>query len=444
MEEKTVLEQSVPEQTQQKRTGLIKKVTCGAVVLVLAGGIGVSIGMSGMNYHMTNQIMGQINKQNDSVNEFISEQRELQAKEQEQENTYQEDGFKIMDQYEIRSTKQISDAYLKGDPSGLNEEDKETYDMASDVLKKIIRTDMSTYEKELAIYDWMIDNIGHSGGHVIAMPGQGRESYTPHDVLKNLNAVCVGYATTFRLLANMEGMDVHIVHNDYHSWDMVKLDDGEWYQLDIYSDNSSGTRYRNFNMTDAVARNGHDWDGSSLPAANGIKYSYAMQNAVPVKDLYEIPAKVKEGLENKMGSLYFKFPKKLTDDEMSLADQMMSLFTQALYSLPDAGSKEISGAWLPDGKDCYLLAVYINDYAGTAVNNVKPEDSRKMTAAINQAFGVELVDPNAGAAVDPGTNSGIDVGVDEKGNQIKIESDDSNSAAGLQVEMVTEEAVQAQ
>lgn len=373
-----------------KKNGLARHVAFALIAVLLVGGVGTSIGMSA--WMMNTQAA-----QNEKVSKFIDDERARQAEEAAQESTYQEDGYKVMDQYEIRSTTQISDAYLNNDPSGLSDEDKKTYDMAKAVLDEIITDGMSDYEKELAIYNWMVDNIGQGSGHTISMPGQNSESYTPHDVLLNHNAVCVGYATTFRLLANMEGMEVHIVHNDYHSWDMVKLDDGEWYQLDIYSD-ASGSKYRNFNMTDEQARNGHDWDDSALPEAKGTKYSYAVQSAVEVKDLFEIPAKVRDIIKpGKSGSLFYKFPKKLTDKDLSLADQMIQIMQQAMYSVEGGDNKDLSASWVDDGEGGYVLAIYVSDYSGNGESSIGDADPKKvteMTNKINELFGSQVMDPN--------------------------------------------------
>lgn len=411
--------QPVNEETQKKpKTSSNKKalkiaghvIACVAGVLVVAG-VGASVGMNVM-------LMNRTNTQNEKVSRFIDDERARQAKEAEKESTYQEDGFVVGDQYEIRSTTNISDAYLKDDPSLLEGEDKETYDMAKGVLDEIIKDGMTDYEKELAIYDWMVDNIGQGSGHTIALPGQNTQAFTPHDVLSSHSAVCVGYATTFRLLANMVGLDVHIVHNDYHSWDMVKLDDGEWYQLDVYSD-VNGAKYRNFNMTDEMARSGHDWDGSTLPEAKGTKYSYAVQNAVAVKDLFEVPGKVRETFAGKSFSLYFKFPKMVSDQELALADQMINLMQQAMYSLPGGESKDMSAAWIPDGEDKYVLAVYVNDYSqsNSSLGDAVPEKVTQMTNKINELFGSQVMDPNqSGAVSDPKPLDDGGAGADIPGN----------------------------
>jgi hypothetical protein len=393
--------------SEKKKTAVIvaKGIGIGLLSVLVLGGIGTSI-------YMNVSLGSRMDEQYAKVSQFIDDEREKEAEELEQTSDYQEDGYQVMGEYEIRSTTQISDAYLAGDPSGLGAEDQETYELASDVLDEIIKDGMSDYEKELAIYDWMVDNIGQGSSHTIALPGQNAQSYTPHDVLQNHNAVCVGYATTFRLLANMVGLEVHIVHNEYHSWDMVKLDDGEWYQLDIYSD-VGAIKYRNFNMTDEIAKTSHDWDGSTLPEAKGTKYSYAVQNAKSLSDLFQVPAEIKKAVEEShSGSLYYKFPGTLSEADFSLADQMLSLTQQALYMLPTAvTATDLSGSWLPDGEDGYILAIYYNDYTYTSsgMEDAVPEQVTEMTNKVNEVFDTEVPDPNETYSY---TDTYTDIGAD--------------------------------
>lgn len=369
------------ENKKRKNQMIVLLVACGVLTFALvAGGMGVGIASLVRN-----------ERQSAKVNTFIEYQMEKEAEAQKQENEYIEDGYVIGGTYEIKSTTQISDAYKNADPSGLSAEDQETYQLASDVIDKVIKDGMSDYEKEVAIYDWMFDNIGQGMSTTIQMPGQNASAYTPHDVLTSKNAVCVGYATTFRLLMNMLDMDVHIVHNDYHSWNEVKLDDGEWYQVDIYTDVSSRVRYRNFNMTDDIARTGHDWDGSGLPEAKGIKYSYALQNAKKAKDLFEIPAKIKEVVDsNKSDALYFSFPKKFTEADIALANTMISQCQQNMYALENGGSCDLSAAFYPDENDSFVLAIYVTNYTSNQNQSEKAneKDVEKMTATINEVFGV--------------------------------------------------------
>ena len=323
---------------------------------------------------------------------FIDEQRERWAEEEKQENDYIEDGFKVGGEYEIRSTTHISDAYLSGDNSQLSSEDKETLKMAADVLDEVIADGMSDYQKELAVYQWMVKNIGHGSSGVISRPGMSRSAFTPHDVLISKSAVCVGYATTFRLFMNMLGMDCHIVHNEYHSWDLVKLDD-DWYHVDIYSD-AYGTMYVNFNMTDKLCTQGHNWDESALPEAKSVKYSPAVQNGVEVDTIYDVPAQLKQALEDNSSSLFCKFKTPLTEYEEEVAEFLVQTLDMAIDYLPDA-SYYMSAAWYPDEQDNYILGFFIRNYNDQDEPDgfdAASEEGRKIIQIIAEVFELDPTD----------------------------------------------------
>ena len=46
--------------------------------------------------------------------------------------------------------------------------------MAKEVLDEVVEDGMSDYEKEEAVYKWMVKNIGHGRGGVISRPGMDR------------------------------------------------------------------------------------------------------------------------------------------------------------------------------------------------------------------------------------------------------------------------------
>lgn len=211
---------------------------------------------------------------------------ENQKKEKEErEKSEDTENIMIAGEYQIKSTKNISDAYISGDSSGLSEEDKTTLEVASKILDEILTDGMSAYEKEKAIYDWICDNIGHDTyGTVAVMEARGIVD-RPYGVLQNKQAVCVGYATSFRLLANMAGLECMVMHDTYegHSWDLVKLDDNAWYIVDCYYDAfDQGTKYVHFNMNESIASEDHEWNSELFPSANGKDYVYIYMNKVNV------------------------------------------------------------------------------------------------------------------------------------------------------------------
>lgn len=373
---------TVETKSQGKGAKAVKAV--GAVVL--AGCLAASLGL---NIYQ----MSLASVQNQKVNSFIDGQLERQAREEEQENTYQEDGFVVGGEYEIRSTTHISDAYRSGDGSRLGKDDKETLEMAKEVLDEIITEGMGNYEKELAVYTWMVENLGGSGGDggVIGRPGRRLRAFTPHDVLITRNAVCVGYATTFRLFMNMLGMDVHIVHNDYHSWDLVEIEDGQWYHVDIYSD-IHGSRFGNFNMTDDVCKMGHNWDGSALPVADSVKYSPAVQNSVELDGLTDVPAQYKKDLDEGRYAVYYRFKTPLTDEDMKAADFLVRGIDSALYEVIN-GWHYFQAYWYPGEGDENILGLMLErDEEPGEYDPGYDADSPEIKAliqAIAEAFGIE-------------------------------------------------------
>jgi hypothetical protein len=347
--------------------------------IALAGSLALSGSLMYVNVH-----------QNKKVNKYIADQLERQAKEEEKLNNYQEDGYKVGEQYEIRSTKDISDAYKSGDESKLSDADKKTLKLAKDVLKSVIKDGMTNYQKEQAVYEWMYKNIGHGASTTITMPTATGSDFTPGGVLVSHQAVCVGYATTFRMFMNMLGMECHIVHNEYHSWDLLKLDDGKWYHTDIYTDVSGHTEYQNFNMTDAQCTTGHDWDTAALPAANGVKYSYAVQNNKKIKDIFAVPGKIKKLLDkDKPASVFYSFDHKLSDQDLKVADVLVAQMGNAMSST-GLDRFSISASWYnTETEGEYILGVFLGKYEDESKNSLDPKMTKKINEIVAKAFGLD-------------------------------------------------------
>lgn len=358
---------------------IAKGVGAGLLALCLLGSLGLNVWQAQAQRSTADRLEG-----------FITQQRKRWADEAEQENAYQEDGFKVAGEYEIRSTTHISDAYKSGDDSALSEQDKKTLELAEAVLDEVLEPGMDNYEKELAVYQWMVANIGSgSSGSVIGRPGQNGSPFTPHDVLLTKDAVCVGYATTFRLFMNMLGMDCHIVHNEYHSWDLVELEPDQWYHVDVYSD-AHGARFANFNMTDEVCQMGHEWDGSALPVADSPKYSPAVQNSVELDGLLDVPARFKQAMDEGEGTVYYRFKTPLTQAELRTADYLVSVLESAISATED--DVYFHALWYPgeDGNDILGLLVerYGEDEPEPDFDPASPE-GKAVIRAIAEAFGLD-------------------------------------------------------
>lgn len=185
------------------------------------------------------------------------------------------------DDMSIYDTSAIRAAWEKGDPSGLSDYDRDIYDAAKKVLDKVLKDGMSDYEKEKAVYGWIVGNVNYDWTHQDAMRETPRESFTPYGGLVNRVAVCLGYAASFQLLMDLAEVEcitvVGAAHRSTgdHGWNMVRLN-GEWYCVDVTWDanyREQGGRGRPvdwayFNMTsDEMAESDHQWDYANIPEA---------------------------------------------------------------------------------------------------------------------------------------------------------------------------------
>ena len=302
------------------------------------------------------------------------------------EDIAREDDVKIAGEFEIKSTKQISDAYISGDTSALSDRDKETLDMAKAVIKEYITDDMTDFDKEEAIYKYLTSEMKFDSGLLTVIPQTNEDSDNPFGVLKNHSAVCVGYATTFRLFMQMFGIDCKVVHSSdlTHTWDLVKLD-GEWYHTDCYMDNST-SNYCNFNMNDDLCSQNHDWNRDFFPAANGVKYNYAVMNCEEIEDIYAIPEFVNRKInEDEIpDSFSCSFKKAIDKDSEAVARYITDTIAATINN---SENEFYECRWIAGEKGEYILCIYHTDYSGEYDYGDIPDDIlEKANAAIEEQF----------------------------------------------------------
>ncbi len=124
---------------------------------------------------------------------------------------------------------------------------------------KIVKTleHYSDYYKILYLHDWLIDNIEYDTTY------EKENIYNIYGTLKNGEAVCEGYARTFKYIIDSLGIPCVLVSGtatnssgitESHAWNYVQLD-GKWYAIDITWDDpimhnggtaSYDTKHENF------------------------------------------------------------------------------------------------------------------------------------------------------------------------------------------------------
>lgn len=190
----------------------------------------------------------------------------------------------------------VVNAWRTEDESGLTDMERAILNRCRDAFEQALTEDMTDYEKELALHDWLLshgeydaqsrDNVAHIG-----QPN----NTDPYGMLVGGYGICLGFSTTFQLLMDLAGIEcITVVGAAYgstadHAWNMVKLD-GEWYCVDVTWD-ESGEEYSNityathkyFNVTSAFLReHDHQWDYLNVPEATATRQKWNGITMVPV------------------------------------------------------------------------------------------------------------------------------------------------------------------
>jgi len=179
-------------------------------------------------------------------------------------------------------------AWNGGDAAALSEKNKKILDACGAVIAKLISDDMSDYEKELVIHDWMVTWAGYDMEAASNAPDAAPDpdNDNPYGLLYKKKAICRGYTAAFQLFMDMLGIECITVegittwNNEEHAWNMIRLD-GEWYCVDVtWNDPVGGAADRPvsrkyFNVTSQFLRDhDHQWDESGVPEATATAYAW--------------------------------------------------------------------------------------------------------------------------------------------------------------------------
>lgn len=180
-----------------------------------------------------------------------------------------------IDDMTVYDTAAILSAWETGDPGQLSDYDRTIYDRAVQVLDEVLTDGMSDYEKEDAVYAWLVTHVDYDNDHYIATAALSPDSSTPYNPLVEGKGICLGFAVTFQLLMDMADVECITVvgaafnSREDHAWNMVRLN-GQWYCVDATWDTGAAEpEWRNyFNVTsDWMAQTDHQWDYDAVPEA---------------------------------------------------------------------------------------------------------------------------------------------------------------------------------
>lgn len=202
----------------------------------------------------------------------------------------------------------------------VNTEEKSLYDKQledwTDGIIKAVDKDWSDYEKELALYDFLVENTEYN---LSAPLNQSLISAVQGE------SVCLGYTKAFKYLCDKVGLECIVVEGISkdgveHSWNKVNID-GNWYNVDSTNSNTAqmfSDSYDMFNITDELISlrytetqiGGESTSGESsiefeYPIANSIEADYYNMKGLYINSLNEIETVVNNHI--KEGTITIRF-----------------------------------------------------------------------------------------------------------------------------------------
>ena len=187
----------------------------------------------------------------------------------------------------------IAEAYRTGDRSALDETDCAILDKAAEILAEVTNEDMSDYEKELAVHDYMIVNCTYDHGALAVISRPSEHSDDPYGALINGSAICSGYSTAFKLFMDMLGIPCETVYyldpknsSHDHAWNIVEINGAKLY-VDVTWDDPTPdknpdrlTRHFYFNVSRQVLERDHELS-DDCPDTPDLKDAYASHELSP-------------------------------------------------------------------------------------------------------------------------------------------------------------------
>lgn len=185
-------------------------------------------------------------------------------------------------------------ALRSGSSDGLTPKNLAVFEAVTEIFEEIITPDMTDYEKELAVNDYLVFHAEYDPAELESGPvgAPDPDNDNPYGLLVHGVGICLGYTTTFQLMMDALDIECVTVHGfargweEEHAWNLVRLE-GDWYAVDVTwndpvftdwtPDVSTRLYYAHtyFNVTsDHLRATEHYWS-EDAPEAQGSKYAYA-------------------------------------------------------------------------------------------------------------------------------------------------------------------------
>lgn len=168
---------------------------------------------------------------------------------------------------------------------------------------ELLNGEGSVYQISLAFHDYLISNADYAYEADGITPSSDTSDHNILGVLLEGEGVCESYAKAFQMLLNYCGINnVYVTGyaGEDHAWNLVRLDNGQWYWYDLTWDDQPewmlGIRHNYFCVTDNTLVK---WsDGSESKHTKFVEdHISAAPGGIGVNYIYELPERARSEFE---------------------------------------------------------------------------------------------------------------------------------------------------
>jgi len=233
----------------------------------------------------------------------------------------------------------ISHAIMTDETGFLTPRELQVYRRVMQIVADNIREDMSEFEKQLVLHDYLVYNTRYDTSPLGEIP---IESHTPYGALIRGIAVCNGYSYAFKLLMDAVGIYCTIVYGEAeangviekHAWNRVNIG-GNYYLVDTtwaspFPDMPGVITYDYFNVTDEMISISHTpFTVDENKRSVSERHNYFVYHDLIVNSQECIDNIIRLSLENNASTIFMR------GDEFDISD--ISLFEQAFARYAEPG-----------------------------------------------------------------------------------------------------------
>lgn len=123
----------------------------------------------------------------------------------------------------------------------------ELFDKLDGWVQTVADSASTTYQKEVLANNLICESVTYN--HDALLDRYGEEMWICQSMYSAVmleNTVCTGYSETFCAMMSALGVDATAAVSDSHAWNVVRLEDGNWYAVDVcWNDTDRNPPYKN-------------------------------------------------------------------------------------------------------------------------------------------------------------------------------------------------------